>query len=428
MFLNTHYLDYNLSKRNLASSLLTGFSGISYASRHWELSQEVYTKKQVWGHRTIAVIEAIPAVGGLAALIERIIFAVNEKKFTPSLTSTPHSVESSETLVKKNQSPTVKPRKIQEIRELRNNSKKAILEHIEKAKPSHKACFATLQEGLPSTKELMIPPPTSPLSFKCEIAEFQGPRKFMEDSHFFIEDDEKILAGIFDGHGGKEVANYAKEEFEKNVNEFLIKFNYDIPLALTSLIDKIHEDVMKNSAWDSIGSTIVICHLNKLTNEVITVAIGDSEAIVYRVYLTDTIQQIKSIPLSCLRNWGCKEEAKRASKAMDDPKIAKTWPKSKNPKSLKFKKIINVSRAIGDKDLTGTVKKPGVIHTPEIGMNIVQSGDTLVLACDGLKDHSSEANIIMVLKGNPQNKAQKLLEIIKYLTKDNVTILAITIT
>ena len=62
-----------------------------------------------------------------------------------------------------------------------------------------------------------------------------------------------------------------KEEFQKNLTgEFFNIFSYDIPKALTIIIKKIHADVIKNPDWDDIGSTLVICHINKLTNEIIT--------------------------------------------------------------------------------------------------------------------------------------------------------------
>ena len=54
----------------------------------------------------------------------------------------------------------------------------------------------------------------------CEwgVCSMQGWRCGMEDSHIAIEitchDGSKaMLFGVFDGHGGKDVAQYAREEF-----------------------------------------------------------------------------------------------------------------------------------------------------------------------------------------------------------------------
>ena len=52
------------------------------------------------------------------------------------------------------------------------------------------------------------------LRFAC--TEMQGWRKTMEDAHISeldINDDGNSLFGIFDGHGGSEVALYVKKYF-----------------------------------------------------------------------------------------------------------------------------------------------------------------------------------------------------------------------
>jgi hypothetical protein len=66
---------YGISSCDALISLGTGFSGIPYAKRHWELSNRCDASYRL-GHRVIAVFEAIPLLGGLAALIERVIVYV----------------------------------------------------------------------------------------------------------------------------------------------------------------------------------------------------------------------------------------------------------------------------------------------------------------------------------------------------------------
>lgn len=52
---------------------------------------------------------------------------------------------------------------------------------------------------------------------KFVTASMQGWRLNMEDSHLadvnFMESDKKSLFGVFDGHGGREVAVYCKKHY-----------------------------------------------------------------------------------------------------------------------------------------------------------------------------------------------------------------------
>lgn len=69
------YLDnYRLSCYEILFSAAT-LTGGALVKRHWSKSSEEISIYSKWGHRIVAVIEAIPLLGGLAALIE--IVAVN---------------------------------------------------------------------------------------------------------------------------------------------------------------------------------------------------------------------------------------------------------------------------------------------------------------------------------------------------------------
>lgn len=78
MFLDGHSDKYNLSLGEGLLSLVTG-TGIPYSKRHWELSNMTSSKKLVWGHRTIAILEAIPVIGGLVSLIELVTFLAKDR-------------------------------------------------------------------------------------------------------------------------------------------------------------------------------------------------------------------------------------------------------------------------------------------------------------------------------------------------------------
>ncbi|KIC72578.1 hypothetical protein DB42_CX00030 [Neochlamydia sp. EPS4] len=76
--LTDHPRKYSLSYQDIGLSLITGLSGIPYASRHWQLSNHAKAKHCL-GHRLIACIESIPIAGALAAILERIIVFIQEK-------------------------------------------------------------------------------------------------------------------------------------------------------------------------------------------------------------------------------------------------------------------------------------------------------------------------------------------------------------
>lgn len=78
--LTSHERNYNISLADGFLSTITLFSGAPYSKRHWDLSNK---STACWGHRVIAVLEAIPVIGGLAALIERITVLVYHT-FNPS--------------------------------------------------------------------------------------------------------------------------------------------------------------------------------------------------------------------------------------------------------------------------------------------------------------------------------------------------------
>lgn len=82
--LNNHAKHYNVFSKDVGISLITGLSGAPYALRHLDLAKKV--KSHALGHRVIAVLEMIPVIGALAALIERIVAYVKSKdSLEPSL-------------------------------------------------------------------------------------------------------------------------------------------------------------------------------------------------------------------------------------------------------------------------------------------------------------------------------------------------------
>lgn len=324
------------------------------------------------------------------------------------------------------------------MEKMHKNAEKALKEHRADAKyadehsfavsgeNSQQAAYATLKEAIPSI-EVLQTVKEKPLTFSHTAQAEQSKRPTMEDAHFYLEFDRGVVAGVMDGHGGSAVANYASEEFKKRFPACLEKFQGNVHQAFEYLIDEIHQEVAKNKSWIYEGTTAVISFIDKHTHTVYTATLADSEANIYR----KIDNQVKSIPLSVVRNWASKKEALRAAIANNLPIIAKNWPthKGHDTKYLRVNNI-NVSRSIGDLDSATLNGKVVLVHKPKITVNQLQHGDILVLACDGLKDFVSEKEIIDLVAANPTNLAETLAKTSVVNQKgsasgDNVTVLTI---
>ena len=226
----------------------------------------------------------------------------------------------------------------QAMEKMLRNSEKAMNEHRQKGVP-----YASASQALP-TKEFLLQKENTPLKLTHTFADDIGPRDEMEDAHFFKEIEQGTLIGIFDEHGGKAIANYASEEFQKRFSATLEKaHDGDAFRAFEVLIHEIHQEVAQKPEWDHMGSTAVVSlFIDKETHQIITATLGDSEANLYR--------SGQSIALSTVRDWTCKKELKRLINAHGE--IAGKWIQLVNGAAKMIRSHlnsgVNVSRAIGD--------------------------------------------------------------------------------
>lgn len=259
-----------------------------------------------------------------------------------------------------------------------------------------------------------------------------GARSNMEDCHFSCKIPSGYLFGVLDGHGGAEVAKYVAEKIQEKFSECLESKQGDIYSTFTYLTDWLQKKIEEQDKWSTQGATAVFCFIDIYSHLIYTATIGDSEAKIYR---KDTSGLINIIPLSCVRDWTSKTDAKRAAEALQQPNIAIDWVQAEQPKKIYFPLYIatmglNVSRAIGDKFLSTWKGQPGVIHKPKITVNFIKSGDQLILASDGfwdiMPDHVT-INCINKLYGKADLIAKNLLTqaLRKKECFDNVTILSV---
>ena len=255
----------------------------------------------------------------------------------------------------------------------------------------------------------------------------------MEDAHFYVESDQAILAGVFDGHGGREVAAFASEQFQVKFPKALDLAKGNVHQAFETVLHEIHQDVVRRPAWNKVGSTAVISYIDKEENKIYTATLGDSEANIYR----KVGRSLKSIPLSCVRDWVSTKDHSRLEKVHGKEAVEKQYQRAHfQAKGLRSQLDtgVNVSRAIGDVDQTGTPDRPLVIHKPTITVSELCPKDVIVLACDGLKDYVSEDKIVGDLSPGwlssvrGKNIAQLLVnKALQQNTRDNVTVLSIEV-
>ena len=290
-----------------------------------------------------------------------------------------------------------------------------------------------------------------PLSFKSFMAQSQGTRDYMEDGGFCVENTKGLLAGTFDGHCDQgKVATYAsmyfQEHFFKKLEERPGQISDIISDIFKECIDCIHNEVKTFMG----GTTAVVCYIDKSTNFVYTSTLGDSQNFVFRKQR----DKIEWFPVSCVRDWSCKNDAERAveglklytsrysnTKFIDYPKYLdiQNWINEKDPKKLRFPPLatgINVSRTIGDYNNINQWPSIEILsHKPKITEFLLHSYDLLVIGTDGIWDYVKIKRLIKhVLMPNwgSENMAQLIVDHAigqpvkgKKYTRDNATAICI---
>ncbi len=254
----------------------------------------------------------------------------------------------------------------------------------------------------------------------------QGRRESNEDQHFNIiniTNSNKMLnpinmISVFDGHGGKLVSKYLKN----NLPKYLLKKSsiniYDQKSAVTSrffgkLFDKIQNDLIKDHpvAAKRCGST-ALCGVmykdSKNNNNIWIANVGDSRAVLCN--MSD-----KAIQLS---------KDHKPHHPPEKRRIEHMGGK------IKFDGVdwrigdLSLSRAIGDLDNT-----PYVTHKPELFRYKINKKDKFVIfACDGLWDvvgNKEAVDFVNYLQNQRYNGniAKKLAEYaIEKGSYDNVTV------
>ena len=254
----------------------------------------------------------------------------------------------------------------------------------------------------------------------------QGLRTQNEDNHVIIKNlDNKDLSikdidlfAIFDGHGGKQVSNYLKE----NLPKYLVDKRVDYPISkkyVFNLYDFIQQSIIKYNFSARCGSTgLIVVHFKK-----------NNESY-----------------LNIINNGDCRCILCRDNFAMPLTKDHKpNWPDEKHRIEALGGQIIfdgydwrikdlSVSRSFGDSDSV-----PFLTHRPELFRYKLDKNDKfIVLACDGLWDVLQNFEVVNFILLNcydntTKNRINKDVNIAKKLgeyalekgSTDNLTIIVV---
>jgi len=259
---------------------------------------------------------------------------------------------------------------------------------------------------------------------KIQSYTLQGRRESNEDQHFHLINENnnnknynKInFVGVFDGHGGKLVSKYLKD----NLPVFFInKFEKDIysnkktaSNYFYKAFDKIQKNLEKSHprAVKYCGST-ALCGINykhKSSSMLWMLNVGDSRAVMCN-------KQGLAVQLTQDHKPNTPEERKRIEQLGGSIRFDGSDWRIKD---------LSLSRAFGDDEC-----KPFVSHFPQIYRYRLHKGDKFIIfACDGLWDVISNQDAVDFVNYKLKNKyqgniAKKLTEYaIEEGSYDNVTV------
>lgn len=254
----------------------------------------------------------------------------------------------------------------------------------------------------------------------------QGLRESNEDQHTYFlnldgnnsEKDKINFFGVFDGHGGKTVSKYLKNNVPKYFCNNNID-NYSNSKLVSKYINYVFNDIQNNLEKDHprscnyTGSTalcgIVAKHNNK--NILWVANVGDSRAVLCN-------SKNEAVQLS---------QDHKPNSEIEKLRINQLGGKIRYDGSDWRINDLSLSRAFGDVE-----SKPFVTHLPQVfKYNINKKDKFIIFACDGLWDvisNNKSVNFVnkLINKNYQGNYAKKLSEkAIQEGSTDNVTVVIV---
>jgi len=248
------------------------------------------------------------------------------------------------------------------------------------------------------------------------FAQAQGRRPTMEDAHAVEAQGDIAFFGLYDGHGGRRVADYAAQYLHKNIfTELQNSRTYrnsninKITAALEAGFLKTHKD-LDTASFNSRnqGCTAVAAIINN--GKLYVANAGDSRAVVCNAG--------KALALT---------EDHKPNRPDEQARIEKLGGQVIMHGVPRVNGRLAISRALGDKALN-----PYVIPTPEIRERTLTTDDEfLIIACDGVWDVLDNQTAVNIVKQHQTdlNKAADVLknEALRRGSTDNISAMVINL-
>mmetsp|Transcript_10604 Transcript_10604/g.17695 ORF Transcript_10604/g.17695 Transcript_10604/m.17695 type:complete len:481 (+) Transcript_10604:41-1483(+) len=261
----------------------------------------------------------------------------------------------------------------------------------------------------------------------------QGQRESNEDAHLLApsvasEPSTGVFA-VFDGHGGAYTSKYCEKHF-LSMLEKSSKFATDKAAALKNTFVKLDGKLIDKLVED--GSTAVVAVLtgdNKLT----VAHAGDSRAVLIPKAGDAVELTVDHKPTDDV-------EKARIEEAGHEVLRDTILEHGKRVHTHRVDGILAVARSLGDVNYKDSFdlppEKQAVTCIPDICERQVESGDALVLACDGLFDVMPVEQLASIVQDAMQNENANLDELAEKLTTtaieelgsdDNVSVIVVRI-
>jgi serine/threonine protein phosphatase PrpC len=284
-----------------------------------------------------------------------------------------------------------------------------------------------MQDGVPSVGVKIKP---RPQSCSLHVAMVNNPLKRDEDRWIIDNHNPRYdFFGVFDGHGGSQVA----EELKKHIISFIterICLGHSIEQALEQAFEQLERLVcLRQEVYEvrgkkrkaCVGSCALLVIIDKRKKIIYTANIGDSRALL--------VEDGTETALSSDHKPERPEETDRITKAGATLRPTRGEGAARIP--ARVDGILAVSRAIGDYHIK--CKHPGaIIAQPEITTHSIQPVDkALVLACDGIwdvLDNKTASTIVRQQMPDPLKAAQELVtQAAQRGSRDDLTAMVIAI-
>ncbi|XP_049395300.1 probable protein phosphatase 2C 8 isoform X3 [Solanum stenotomum] len=246
--------------------------------------------------------------------------------------------------------------------------------------------------------EITVPKNGSELYFEIEAdaAEDKGSRHTMEDASVVLPDADLEFPGklrcahfaIYDGHGGRLAAEYARKHLHANVlSAGLPRELLDVKAAKKAILEgfrRTDESLLQESTkggWQDGAAAVCVWVLG---SKVFVANIGDAKAILARSSPTDGSNNTSdgSTPIKAI----VLTREHKAIYPQERARIQKAGGSVSSNGRLQAR--LEVSRAFGDRQFKKVCVlrlKVGVIATPDVhSFDLTERDHFIILGCDGL--------------------------------------------